>query len=124
MSNSEVVKTVVKGYRMSLPRDCPMEIYDMMTRCWKEKPEDRPSTLRWSCGFSNYFEAFDQLFDELLALWKKVNGITSNYIDMSSLKAEAKEVPTDDYTLSELRVSSTRKESNAGLSGVYDQAPL
>ncbi|KAK6187913.1 hypothetical protein SNE40_005834 [Patella caerulea] len=31
------------GYRMDRPDDCPDELYAIMQKCWKAKPEDRPS---------------------------------------------------------------------------------
>ncbi|XP_026857017.1 tyrosine-protein kinase Lyn isoform X1 [Electrophorus electricus] len=43
MSNVEVMNSVQRGYRMPCPENCPTELYDIMTTCWKNKPEDRPT---------------------------------------------------------------------------------
>jgi hypothetical protein len=44
MSNSEAAEKVIGGYRLLKPSDeCPLEIYELMLRCWESKPELRPS---------------------------------------------------------------------------------
>lgn len=43
MSNSEVMSSVQRGYRMPRPENCSPELYDIMNTCWKNKPEDRPT---------------------------------------------------------------------------------
>jgi hypothetical protein len=44
MSNSEAAEKVISGYRLPKPSDeCPLEIYELMLRCWESKPELRPS---------------------------------------------------------------------------------
>ncbi|KAK1173791.1 tyrosine-protein kinase Lyn-like [Acipenser oxyrinchus oxyrinchus] len=43
MSNADVMNSVQRGYRMPCPDKCPQELYDIMTSCWKSKPEDRPT---------------------------------------------------------------------------------
>lgn len=43
MSNQEVMRALERGYRMPRPENCPEELYDIMLRCWKNKPEDRPT---------------------------------------------------------------------------------
>lgn len=43
MSNPEVIRALERGYRMQRPDNCPEELYDIMMKCWKNKPEDRPT---------------------------------------------------------------------------------
>ncbi|KAM9501255.1 tyrosine-protein kinase Lyn-like [Clarias gariepinus] len=43
LSNGEVMARVQRGYRMQCPENCPSELYDIMTSCWKAKPEERPT---------------------------------------------------------------------------------
>ncbi|XP_042881314.1 tyrosine-protein kinase Src42A-like isoform X2 [Penaeus japonicus] len=43
MSNKEVVEGVSRGYRMPQPSECPDQFYKIMTDCWHERPDDRPS---------------------------------------------------------------------------------
>jgi len=38
-----IMKTVHSSQRPPLLRDCPKVIEDLMTKCWAEKPEERPS---------------------------------------------------------------------------------
>lgn len=41
-NNQEVYKKVLEGYRMEAPPKCPGFLYNLMLKCWQEKPEDRP----------------------------------------------------------------------------------
>lgn len=43
---AEVVKAVVKGYRMDQPEGCPDEIYKLMEQAWHQNSEERP-TFSW-----------------------------------------------------------------------------
>jgi len=43
MSNQETVEKVAKGYRMNPPDNCPIEISELMMKCWAHKPDGRPS---------------------------------------------------------------------------------
>ncbi|XP_058030721.1 tyrosine-protein kinase HCK isoform X2 [Ahaetulla prasina] len=42
-TNLEVMRALERGYRMPRPQDCPQELYEIMMRCWKQKPDDRPT---------------------------------------------------------------------------------
>ncbi|XP_066286882.1 uncharacterized protein [Branchiostoma lanceolatum] len=42
MTNHEVRDRIKDGYRMDRPRNCEDHMYDLMTTCWAEDPEDRP----------------------------------------------------------------------------------
>ncbi|XP_069035701.1 tyrosine-protein kinase HCK isoform X1 [Lepisosteus oculatus] len=43
MSNPEVIRSLERGYRMPRTESCPEELYDIMIKCWKNKPEERPT---------------------------------------------------------------------------------
>ncbi|KAF6716086.1 Tyrosine-protein kinase HCK [Oryzias melastigma] len=43
MTNPEVVMSLDKAYRMPRPDDCPVELYDIMMMCWRQRPEERPT---------------------------------------------------------------------------------
>lgn len=41
--NSDVAELVKAGYRMPCPRWCSKQLYEIMHKCLKENPEERPS---------------------------------------------------------------------------------
>lgn len=43
MTNPEVVRSLDRFYRMPRPDSCPEELHEIMTTCWKQKPEERPT---------------------------------------------------------------------------------
>ncbi|KAK6488702.1 tyrosine-protein kinase Blk-like isoform X1 [Huso huso] len=43
MTNPEVIRNLDKNYRMPCPDGCPIELYDIILKCWQERPEDRPT---------------------------------------------------------------------------------
>ena len=42
-SNSETIETVIAGYRLPKPTECPDEIYQLMEKCWNNLPAQRPN---------------------------------------------------------------------------------
>jgi len=54
MSNSETIASVMKGYRLPQPSNCPNEVYQLMLKCWNINSDERPS--------------FKDLFDQLTAI--------------------------------------------------------
>ncbi|EDV23401.1 uncharacterized protein TRIADDRAFT_50482 [Trichoplax adhaerens] len=64
-TNAEVLQQVEKGYRMPKPPGAPDALYNIMTNCWKESADERPTfeTLRWQLedffhtGTSDYTES-------------------------------------------------------------------
>ena len=54
MSSTESLEVITSGYRLPSPRDCPPEICNIMTSCWRELPEERPS-------FKQILQTFDQI---------------------------------------------------------------
>ncbi|XP_041109065.1 tyrosine-protein kinase Blk-like isoform X2 [Polyodon spathula] len=43
MTNPEVIRNLDKNYRMPCPDGCPIELYGIILKCWRERPEDRPT---------------------------------------------------------------------------------
>uniref|UniRef100_A0A8D0HSE2 non-specific protein-tyrosine kinase n=1 Tax=Sphenodon punctatus TaxID=8508 RepID=A0A8D0HSE2_SPHPU len=43
MTNPEVIRNLELGYRMPCPDTCPGELYGIIVRCWRERPDDRPT---------------------------------------------------------------------------------
>ncbi|KAJ8024634.1 Tyrosine-protein kinase ABL1 [Holothuria leucospilota] len=43
MPATEVVKRILKGYRLPQPDGCPLDIYKIMLECWQQSPKERPT---------------------------------------------------------------------------------
>eukprot|EP00063_Salmo_salar_P036768 XP_014011603.1 PREDICTED: tyrosine-protein kinase SRK3-like isoform X1 [Salmo salar] len=41
-NNNKLIKRVTGGYRMPCPRDCPENMYQIMSACWMMQANDRP----------------------------------------------------------------------------------
>lgn len=56
MNETEVVNTLKIGYRMPKPDNVPEQVYDKMIKCWKERPEERPTFehLKFALEYSDY----------------------------------------------------------------------
>jgi len=64
---TEALLDLIKGgYRMSIPLECPQDLYMIMRMCWQIKPESRPS---WS-----------QLVDDLLSQYHRT--MPGVYLDL------------------------------------------
>lgn len=72
MDNRELLGLLKEGYRMEKPDTCNDEIYEMMTDCWKQSPERRPT--------------FTELRESLETMMQKDNP----YLDLSAVD-ESKE---------------------------------
>jgi len=44
-TNDEVMKYVKDGHKMRRPEDCPDILYNLMSECWNNAPDDRPTFL-------------------------------------------------------------------------------
>jgi serine/threonine protein kinase len=92
INNEEVLDYLQQDKRLDQPPGCANEIYDIMMRCWRKKPSERPS-------FSELKQAFgDMLLQEV------------NYMQLTSL------TETPITTRSERAVSGLQVEQ-----GRYDQ---
>ena len=49
MTNAEVLEKIQTGYRMGCPPNCPQQLHNVMTDCWREEPANRPKfeILQW-----------------------------------------------------------------------------
>ncbi|XP_078656087.1 uncharacterized protein LOC144902480 [Branchiostoma floridae x Branchiostoma belcheri] len=56
MTMRQIMEKLKNGYRMERPDDCSILLYDVMKRCWKWKPVERPS-------FSDLFNEFDAILN-------------------------------------------------------------
>eukprot|EP00800_Vazella_pourtalesii_P004971 TRINITY_DN1573_c0_g1_i1.p1 TRINITY_DN1573_c0_g1~~TRINITY_DN1573_c0_g1_i1.p1 ORF type:complete len:511 (+),score=111.66 TRINITY_DN1573_c0_g1_i1:36-1568(+) len=43
MNNRQVLEEVQKGFRMSNPKLCPKQLYNLMQKCWERISDDRPT---------------------------------------------------------------------------------
>lgn len=49
MTNEEVIRKLEQGYRMPQPKESSYTYYNIMLKCWREEPENRPTfeALKW-----------------------------------------------------------------------------
>jgi hypothetical protein len=66
-TNIEVIEAVLNGEQLPKPKNCPPELFNIMTKCWNDKPDNRPS--------------FRELLDDLLQFSNSLNMKNSIFID-------------------------------------------
>uniref|UniRef100_A0A8U8BPY4 Tyrosine-protein kinase n=1 Tax=Geospiza parvula TaxID=87175 RepID=A0A8U8BPY4_GEOPR len=64
MSSVEVIRALERGYRMPRTDNCPEELYDVMMRCWKIKPEDRPTFEYIQSVLEDFFTATESQYQQ------------------------------------------------------------
>ncbi|XP_047467866.1 tyrosine-protein kinase Lck [Mugil cephalus] len=64
MSNPEVIQNLERGYRMPKPENCPDGLYDIMCKCWKENPEERPTFEYLRSVLEDYLTATERQYQE------------------------------------------------------------
>ncbi|XP_078536845.1 tyrosine-protein kinase Lck isoform X1 [Lissotriton helveticus] len=64
MSNPEVIQNLERGYRMPRPENCPEELYEVMMRCWKERPDDRPTFEFLKTLLEDFFTATEGQYQQ------------------------------------------------------------
>ncbi|RLV98845.1 hypothetical protein DV515_00010455 [Chloebia gouldiae] len=64
MSSVEVIRALERGYRMPRTDNCPEELYDIMMRCWKIKPEDRPTFEYIQSILEDFFTATESQYQQ------------------------------------------------------------
>ncbi|MGH0168584.1 UNVERIFIED_CONTAM: hypothetical protein FKN15_058243 [Acipenser sinensis] len=64
MTNPEVIQNLETGYRMPRPEACPTELYDIMSLCWQEKPEDRPTFEYLRSVLEDFFTATEAQYQQ------------------------------------------------------------
>ncbi|KAL0164310.1 hypothetical protein M9458_040063, partial [Cirrhinus mrigala] len=63
MTNPEVIRNLDRNYRMPCPDGCPEELYDIMLKCWKERPEDRPTFDHLQDTLDDFFIATEGQYE-------------------------------------------------------------
>jgi len=56
-NNAQVATDVISGYRMDRPASCPIEVFDIVSRCWEMSQESRPS-------FKELYSEFELLVED------------------------------------------------------------
>ncbi|EHB11718.1 Tyrosine-protein kinase HCK [Heterocephalus glaber] len=64
MSNPEVIRALEHGYRMPRPDHCPEELYNIMTRCWKNRPEERPTFEYIQSVLDDFYTATESQYQQ------------------------------------------------------------
>ncbi|XP_023654971.2 tyrosine-protein kinase Blk [Paramormyrops kingsleyae] len=63
MTNPEVIRLLDKKYRMPCPDACPQEFYQIMLKCWQERPEDRPTFDYLQYTLNDFFIATEGQYE-------------------------------------------------------------
>ncbi|XP_057288239.1 tyrosine-protein kinase HCK isoform X2 [Pezoporus wallicus] len=66
MTSVEVIRALEHGYRMPRTENCPEELYDVMMRCWRAKPEDRPTFEYVQSILEDFFTATESQYQQQL----------------------------------------------------------
>uniref|UniRef100_A0AAR2M4J4 Tyrosine-protein kinase n=1 Tax=Pygocentrus nattereri TaxID=42514 RepID=A0AAR2M4J4_PYGNA len=64
MTNPEVIQNLENGYRMPRPDNCPEDLYAIMTKCWTEHPENRPTFEYLRSVLEDFFTATERQYQE------------------------------------------------------------
>uniref|UniRef100_A0A8C6RBF5 Tyrosine-protein kinase n=1 Tax=Nannospalax galili TaxID=1026970 RepID=A0A8C6RBF5_NANGA len=64
MTNPEVIRALEHGYRMPRPEHCPEELYNIMTRCWKNRPEERPTFEYIQSVLDDFYTATESQYQQ------------------------------------------------------------
>ncbi|XP_058288904.1 tyrosine-protein kinase HCK isoform X2 [Hylobates moloch] len=64
MSNPEVIRALERGYRMPRPENCPEELYNIMMRCWKNRPEERPTFEYIQSVLDDFYTATESQYQQ------------------------------------------------------------
>ncbi|XP_029772054.1 tyrosine-protein kinase HCK isoform X4 [Suricata suricatta] len=64
MSNPEVIRALEHGYRMPQPQNCPEGLYNIMTRCWKNRPEERPTFEYIQSVLDDFYTATESQYQQ------------------------------------------------------------
>ncbi|XP_061482478.1 tyrosine-protein kinase Blk isoform X2 [Rhineura floridana] len=62
MTNPEVIQHLQQGYRMPCPENCPAELYAIMSRCWKDDPEERPTFEYLQSTLEDFYTATEMQY--------------------------------------------------------------
>lgn len=64
MSNPEVIQNLERGYRMPRPENCSEGLYHVMSQCWGENPDDRPTFDYLRSLLEDFFIATERQYQE------------------------------------------------------------
>uniref|UniRef100_A0A8D0HUC7 Tyrosine-protein kinase n=1 Tax=Sphenodon punctatus TaxID=8508 RepID=A0A8D0HUC7_SPHPU len=68
MTNPEVIRNLELGYRMPCPDTCPGELYGIIVRCWRERPDDRPTFEYLQSVLEDFYTSTEKQYDLVHAL--------------------------------------------------------
>ncbi|NXV21018.1 BLK kinase, partial [Cepphus grylle] len=63
MTNPEVIRNLERGYRMPCPDMCPGELYNIILKCWRNKPEERPTFEYLQSVLEDFYTATEKQYE-------------------------------------------------------------
>ncbi|XP_038659309.1 tyrosine-protein kinase HCK isoform X2 [Scyliorhinus canicula] len=64
MSNPDVIRSLERAYRMPRPEVCPLELYDIMMKCWQNKAEERPTFEYLQSVLEDFYTATESQYQQ------------------------------------------------------------
>ncbi|XP_029452002.1 tyrosine-protein kinase Blk isoform X2 [Rhinatrema bivittatum] len=64
MTNPEVIRVLDQDYRMPCPDGCPLELYEIMIKCWMNKPEERPTFEYLQSVLEDFYIATERQYED------------------------------------------------------------
>lgn len=78
-SNAEVVEFLSRGERLKKPYICPEAFWDIIMKCWEEKPTDRPAFKSLNSMIEQFIQGFDTSFNVVISAYATKNVIVDGY---------------------------------------------
>uniref|UniRef100_A0A3Q0SYI6 Protein kinase domain-containing protein n=1 Tax=Amphilophus citrinellus TaxID=61819 RepID=A0A3Q0SYI6_AMPCI len=81
----EFYSALKRGYRMTRPEHAPDDMYDLMKRCWEEKPQSRPSFSSLVDPLQPFSQIFKTFYPPLLNWGGSSSSASSTFMLMIHL---------------------------------------
>lgn len=62
-TKEEAVKAICSGKMLEQPEGCNKNMYELMRRCWKQLPEERPTFREVKLGVEHIIEDLDGSYE-------------------------------------------------------------
>ncbi|XP_065216499.1 fibroblast growth factor receptor homolog 1-like [Planococcus citri] len=74
----KLLQDIDSGYRMKKPKDCSMDTYCLMVKCWNHLPENRPDFTRIIHGLEAILKKMDPVIEESDSDCSSISSVSSH----------------------------------------------